>query len=401
MYSNQFQKYDPQPFLEADVEPIVVSDDGPFMAPHVCRAALQRAVGKIFYHAGYEEFQPSALDAATDAAAAFFGNLVQTYHLYSESCKVKVPQAGSASKGPVYEPRFTFEEKVLHTLDENGVDIDQLDVYVKDDVDRLGSKLGVMHERMKAHLAELLVQYFLPHEQPTILTYRKQRPALDPSTAGADGVGAFNDESEQFVGGDFAEDIGEDFFGFKELGLDKEFGLSSLSVPLHLLQNRMHHAYQSQNITYVSIIGTLTTVRILMSHTVLPQSPVSLWNHQNHSNPSLSRTLKTRLASYTTSSGANSTKTTTTRSSKTMIFPSNSASPNLAYHPPGRSARHENVRFASNSRWRRKSASWKKAEKRLMALFVHSPSRPANCVWKCHRRETRLRSRRKMTMPRG
>jgi transcriptional activator SPT7 len=157
MYSNQFQKYDPQPFVEADVEPVVVSDDGPFMAPHVCRAALQRAVAKIFYHAGYEECQPSALDAATDAAAAFFGNLVQSYNLYSESCKSKVPQLGSTIKGPVYEPRFTFEEKVLHTLDENGVDLDQLDFYVKDDVDRLGSKLGVMHERMKSHLAELLV----------------------------------------------------------------------------------------------------------------------------------------------------------------------------------------------------------------------------------------------------
>ena len=69
---------------------------------------------------------------------------------------------------------------------------------------------------------------------------------MDPN-AGVDGAGAFHDGSEQFVGGDFAEDIDEDFFGFKELGLDKEFGLASLSVPLHLLQNRMHNAYQSQN----------------------------------------------------------------------------------------------------------------------------------------------------------
>ena len=65
--------------------------------------------------------------------------------------------------------------------------------------------------------------------------------------AGADGAGAFNDGSEQFVGGDFAEDLDEDFFGFKELGLAEELGLETLSVPLHLLQNRMHSAYQSQN----------------------------------------------------------------------------------------------------------------------------------------------------------
>lgn len=70
---------------------------------------------------------------------------------------------------------------------------------------------------------------------------RFQRPALADST-GDDAN--FVDGSEQFIGGDFASDIGDDFFGFKELGLDKEFSLSTLSVPLHLLQGRMNKAYQ-------------------------------------------------------------------------------------------------------------------------------------------------------------
>lgn len=81
-----------------------------------------------------------------------------------------------------------------------------------------------------------------------------QRPALGDN-AGADGVGAFNDESEQFVGGDFAEDLDEDFFGFRELGLAEELGLESLSVPFHLLQNRVHSAYQSQNQGPVTTTG--------------------------------------------------------------------------------------------------------------------------------------------------
>src|SRR5436305_5454889 len=86
-----------------------------------------------------------------------------------------------------------------------------------------------MHDRMRGHLADLL------------------RPALTDGSG--DGSAAFNDGSEQFVGGDFAEDIDEDFFGFKDLGLDKEFGLASLSVPLHLLQNRLSTVGQnaSQN----------------------------------------------------------------------------------------------------------------------------------------------------------
>ncbi|KAF2459463.1 hypothetical protein BDY21DRAFT_282509 [Lineolata rhizophorae] len=229
MYQNQFQKYDPQPFVEVDTEPLVVQDDSAILAPWACRAALQRSVGKLFYHAGFEEFQPSALEAATDIAGTYFANLVKTLTVYRESPQVP-------GEDSTFKPMFSPEEQVIHCLDRNGLDLESLEGYVKDDVERLGSKLGVMHERMKAHLSDLL------------------RPALD-SNAGADGAGAFNDGSEQFVGGDFADEIGEDFFGFKELGLDKEFGLSNLSVPLHLLQNRMHSAYQAQNANATTTVG--------------------------------------------------------------------------------------------------------------------------------------------------
>lgn len=81
-----------------------------------------------------------------------------------------------------------------------------------------------------------------------------QRPALGEHV-GADGVGAFHDGSQQFVGGDFAEDIDEDFFGFRELGLADELGLASLSVPLHLLQNRVHNAYSGGSQTAIVISG--------------------------------------------------------------------------------------------------------------------------------------------------
>ncbi len=232
MYQNQFQKYNPEPFIEADIGPHVISDDGPVMSPWVCRAALQRSVGKVFYHAGFEEFQPSALDAVTDIAGDFFTKLVRTLGVYKNAPKTTaepIPVTGSGAAN-AWKNKFTSEEIVLHCLHENGLDVEALESYVKDDVERLGTKLGVVHDRMKAHLADLL------------------RPALND--AGPDGSSAFNDGSEQFVGGDFAEDLDEDFFGFKELGLDKEFGLASLSVPLHLLQNRMHNAYQAQNTKY-------------------------------------------------------------------------------------------------------------------------------------------------------
>lgn len=155
MYQNQFQKYDPTPFQELDIEPVVVSDDGPFMAPGLCRATLQRSIGKLFYHAGFEEFQPSALEAMTDAATHFFTGLVQSVAVYTEASRLK--QAEDNAGGLGYQTRFNLEETILHALDENGLDVEGLELYVKDDMERQGTKLAVMHERMKAHLAELLV----------------------------------------------------------------------------------------------------------------------------------------------------------------------------------------------------------------------------------------------------
>ena len=233
MYHGQFQKHEPAPLIGQDIKPHVMSDDGPVASPWVTRAALQRSVGKLCFHAGFEEFQPSALDALTDLAGDFFTKLAASLLSYSQAPKtaVQVPVPGTAGDTHVtWEPRFSIEEMILHSLQDNGTDLDALDTYVSEDTDRAGTKIAIMHDRMKSHLADLL------------------RPALQD--AGPDGANAFNDGSEQFVGGDFAEELGEDFFGFKELGLDVEFGMGSLSVPLHLLQNRMHTANQAQNQGY-------------------------------------------------------------------------------------------------------------------------------------------------------
>jgi transcriptional activator SPT7 len=122
---------------------------------------------------------------------------------------------------------MTSEEAILHTLHSSGITIDDLDLYVREDVDRMTTRLTTMHDRMKAHLADLL------------------RPALTDETAR--GQGSFDDGGEQFVGGDFAGDLDEDFFGFRELGLDREFGMASLTVPFHILQNRLGISNQQAN----------------------------------------------------------------------------------------------------------------------------------------------------------
>lgn len=233
MYQNQFQKYNPEPFAEQDVAPHVMNDNGPVIAPWVCKSALQRSVAKIFYHTGFEEYQPSALDAVTDIAADFFQKIGETMKCYMESPRVPTADTVDSVESTAesqWKRAYTEPEIVLHTLSSVGIDIENLESYIRDDVERLNTKLSTVHDRLKSLLSELL------------------RPAL--ADAGEDGSHAFNDGSEQFIGGDFAEDIDEDFFGFKELGLDKEFGLATLSVPLHLLQNRMYNAAQSQNTRY-------------------------------------------------------------------------------------------------------------------------------------------------------
>jgi transcriptional activator SPT7 len=203
------------------------------MSGEVCKAAMQRSVAKIFYHAGFEELQPSALEVATDIAGDYFQKLIRSFNVFREAEK-KVATGVYAERGARFQPRFTPEEVILHTLSQMGHEVDVLEAYARDDVPKLGGRLGVIHDRMKAHLADLL------------------RPALND--AGPDGAGAFNDGSEQFVGGDFAEELGEDFFGFKSLGLDQELGLEVLSVPLHLLQSRMRSQFQTQ----AQVPGTTT-----------------------------------------------------------------------------------------------------------------------------------------------
>lgn len=222
MYSNQFPKANTEPFIEQDIEPHFISDNGPVMAPEACHDALRRSITKLLYHNGFEETQPSAVDVFTDVASDYFQKLVRTFNVYSEAEKKTVQNA----EGVRSQPRFSFEEALLHTLDENGHDVAGLDSHINEDLDRHSSKFGVLHERMKVHLTDLL------------------RPAIGPD-AGADGVGAFKDGSDTFVSGDFAGDLGEDFFGFRALGLDSELG-GALAVPFHLLQTRVRSQYQMQ-----------------------------------------------------------------------------------------------------------------------------------------------------------
>ena len=294
-----------------------MSDDGPVMASYTCRAAMQRAVGKVFFNTGFEEYQPSAIDAMTDLATDFMVRLGKTLIEYMERPKVKKGEESKNRTGSKLKAKHTLEEALLLSLNANGIDPESLEVYGKDDAEKFSVKLATMHERMKGHLSDLL------------------RPAL-AADAGPDGVNAFNDGSEQFLGGDFAEDLGEDFFGFKELGLDKEFGLAGLSVPLHLLHNRMHRNYQSQSTKLVSSSSGVSR----LTDIVLPQMQHQVIQLPRHLNLSQRRTINQRLESCTIFLTLSYRKTITNHLQRMKICHRNNVFQNRVYHQMARSRPH-------------------------------------------------------------
>lgn len=321
MYQNQFQKYNPEPFVEQDIPSHVMNDQGPVTSPWICKSALQRSVAKLFYHAGFEEYQPSALDAVTDVASDFFQKIGETLKSYMEVPKIPASDSPeSTTQNSQWKRPYTEPEIVLHTLSSVGIDIESLESYIKDDVERLGSKLATVHDRMKSLLSELL------------------RPAL--AEGGEDGSHAFADGSDQFASGDFAEDIDEDFFGFKELGLDKEFGLATLSVPFHLLQNRIS-AVQSQNTRYVCCLIYFFQKSCSFLSLVLRKSSTSFPHHRNTHALRLSHYHR-KLGSYKNSSRTSWRLTTTTLSSKTSSYrPNKGQQPlDLVFQRPARSPPH-------------------------------------------------------------
>ncbi len=183
-------------------------------------------IAKVFYAAGFEEFQPSALDAVTDMIGEYFQRLVRTYSQYLNAPMIPAKEVNAEKQ--TFVRRYNFEEALLHTLDDSSIELEGLEAYVKDDLERMGHKLDVMYDRMKNHYQESLVSY--AQISRTFADRNSDLPLIP--VAGTDGVGAFNDGSDQFISGDFAEEIDEDFFGLRELGLEKEFGLGSSRCPI-------------------------------------------------------------------------------------------------------------------------------------------------------------------------
>ncbi|SJM86436.1 related to Transcriptional activator SPT7 [Zygosaccharomyces bailii] len=160
---------------------------------------MYRNVGKIAMSNGFETTQPSAISMLTEISGDYLSNLIKSVKLHQESNSLN----------------HTAAKEILHmSLLENGINKpDDLYTYIEAEFTKKTKKLTDVKGKLENFLRDLL--------RPTLQELSERN---------------FDDESQSFVTGDFASEItGEDFFGFRELGLEREFGVLSSAVPLHLL----------------------------------------------------------------------------------------------------------------------------------------------------------------------
>ena len=170
---------------------------------------LRRNVAKIAMQTGFETAAPSAINTLAQIAEKYIGNIAKSLKLHTET----------NSRNRLNDP----QEVLLLSLLENGVDKpDDLYTFIQERVMKQQDKLKDLRVKLSNFLKDLL------------------RPGLENFNEKS-----FADNSEQFMTGDFSNDLGDDFFGFKELGLDKEYNMLTSSIPIHLLHSRLHNQFSS------------------------------------------------------------------------------------------------------------------------------------------------------------
>ncbi|SCU93056.1 LAME_0F02498g1_1 [Lachancea meyersii CBS 8951] len=164
----------------------------------ICRL-MHRNVSKIAMSNGFESTQPVAISMLTEIAWEYLSNLVKTIKIHHESTSLN--------------PKKPYEILQMSLL-ENGIKKpDDLYSYMEAEFVKKHNKLKDIKLKLNNFLKELL--------RPTLQELSEKN---------------FEDESQSFMTGDFSSEItGEDFFGFRDLGLDREFGVLSNSVPMQLL----------------------------------------------------------------------------------------------------------------------------------------------------------------------
>ncbi|KIM36888.1 hypothetical protein M413DRAFT_448819 [Hebeloma cylindrosporum] len=164
---------------------------------------LSWSTNKILEHEGFQGASSVALDVLADVTSQYLLNVGRTIRFLSDK----------------FGKTMTPEEIILHTLFESGSSkIQDLERYIKDDIERYGARLGELEKKLVGAYRETTAGEALEDE------------------------GLFEEEDEEETGalaiGEFADLLGEDYLGLRELGIAAEFGISNLSIPKRLLKGK-------------------------------------------------------------------------------------------------------------------------------------------------------------------
>ena len=177
----------------APPQPYETSAPYPRLTAACAQEQLSWHVQTLLAHAGFEGGQTTAVQVLAQVASEYLMGLGRTLRLYSDR----------------FAQRFTPADMLEHVL---GGSAASIEAYVRNDIERYGQRLKEWLRKMHAAL-------------------RDQLQSLGGTVEDTDLLAR---DGEALVLGHFAAGLGDDFFGFRELGLDTELGMAQLAVPSRL-----------------------------------------------------------------------------------------------------------------------------------------------------------------------
>ncbi|KAJ1912817.1 Transcriptional activator spt7 [Mycoemilia scoparia] len=186
------------------------------------KALMQRTCSILLSHAGFEGLTNVALGCFTEFITDYILNLGKTVRSYIDK----------------YSRTMSVEAILSHSLYENGLEsIEDLEYYIHDDIGRCGAKLSDVNRKLEATYRELISEGIsggYGGDYSVMNGGSMAGTSEMGESSRADSVDGNFENTDMFMTGQLGE-LGEDFFGFKELGLDKEYGIDSLShIPKRL-----------------------------------------------------------------------------------------------------------------------------------------------------------------------
>ncbi|PLW38984.1 hypothetical protein PCASD_08451 [Puccinia coronata f. sp. avenae] len=199
--SDEEEEDEPQPakFFK-NLPPAEVYDT--CLAKSAAQNAMFQIISMMIAHVGFDASHTGALHCLTEIAIQYLCNIGRTLHFFADR----------------FSPMLSASEMIYQTLRANGVGgLDELESYVKDDVDKYGNKLSDLLRKLQAG-------------------YGNGLAGTAAKVIGDEDF--FSRDGEALMTGEFTTELGEDFFGLRDIGLDSELGLSSLRIPSRLFHGR-------------------------------------------------------------------------------------------------------------------------------------------------------------------